>query len=480
MTLADYQKDPNRIGTDFIKYYYTKLSTNSSKIYQLYTKDAVCKHMNPTSDPFKNQAEEIHGIEKIKKYWKSQPPISNAKIVILTVNTIQNSDGSLVITVVGEILLREDYDSDDDTILPTRTFTQTFILQQHAVKDNFEVKSDILTYIPNTDYMNAVIYEEEEPVELVVVEEEEEFPEKGGRGALRDVGEAPEEDAEGEETKKQKGKYTHLTGSEMEESTAPGGIYNKSQAETNNKQKAVSTLEEDVNSTEGSVKKTSNINKPASTPQPKSEVSISTKEITPEAGKTKVASQSGAVSGAATSLPSVSAASASASVSNDQNHPLSPPSTAAQTSSESSTQKKERVSSVPLSGSSWASALKSNKFETAVSSTSSSHASNSKSSNSKVTQDFEVYVTFKDASSTFSESSLRTALAKANLSPINISHFKKNNAVVSFDSAEKQSLALNKGKVNSGNVQINIEKRDPVKKFQKRKQNNHKNNDRKN
>lgn len=72
-------------------------------------------------------------------------------------------------------------------------------------------------------------------------------------------------------------------------------------------------------------KKTSNINKPASTPQPKSEVSISTKEITPEAGKTKVASQSGAVSGAATSLPSVSAASASASVSNDQNHPLSPP-----------------------------------------------------------------------------------------------------------------------------------------------------------
>lgn len=255
MTLADYQKDPNRIGTDFIKYYYTKLSTNSSKIYQLYTKDAVCKHMNPTSDPFKNQAEEIHGIEKIKKYWKSQPPISNAKIVILTVNTIQNSDGSLVITVVGEILLREDYDSDDDTILPTRTFTQTFILQQHAVKDNFEVKSDILTYIPNTDYMNAVIYEEEEPVELVVVEEEEEFPEKGGRGALRDVGEAPEEDAEGEETKKQKGKCTHLTGSEMEESTAPGGIYNKSQAETNNKQKAVSTLEEDVNSTEGSVKK---------------------------------------------------------------------------------------------------------------------------------------------------------------------------------------------------------------------------------
>lgn len=170
MTLADYEKDPNHITNDFIKYYYSKLSSGCSKLYQLYTPDAVLKHINHTSDPFKAVSADYHDIENIKKYWKSFPSLSGAKLVILTVNTIQNSDSSLVTNVVGELLLKEDYENDDE-ILPTRLFTQTFILQPHPSKDIYDIKSDILTFIPDTDHMkvelNGNSVQAEEQIESV-------------------------------------------------------------------------------------------------------------------------------------------------------------------------------------------------------------------------------------------------------------------------------------------------------------------------
>ncbi|ODQ45336.1 hypothetical protein PICMEDRAFT_17798 [Pichia membranifaciens NRRL Y-2026] len=154
MTLADYEKDPNHITNDFIKYYYSKLSSDCSKLYQLYAPDAVLKHMDHTSDPFKAISTNYHDFDNIKKYWKSLPSLSGAKLVILTVNTIHNSDNSLVTNVVGELLLREDYEIES-VISPTRLFTQTFILQPHPSKDNYDIRSDILTFIPDSDYMNV-------------------------------------------------------------------------------------------------------------------------------------------------------------------------------------------------------------------------------------------------------------------------------------------------------------------------------------
>lgn len=152
MTLSEYEKDPNHITTDFIKYYYSKLSSDSSKLYQLYAKDAVLKHMDHNLDPFKGISTDYQGIENITKYWKARPELSGSKLVILTVNTIQNSDNTLVTTVIGELLLKEDYENIDQ-IEPTRLFTQTFILEPHSKKDNFDIKSDILTFIPDTDFM---------------------------------------------------------------------------------------------------------------------------------------------------------------------------------------------------------------------------------------------------------------------------------------------------------------------------------------
>ncbi|GAV26721.1 hypothetical protein PMKS-000176 [Pichia membranifaciens] len=154
MTLADYEKDPNHITNDFIKYYYSKLSSDCSKLYQLYAPDAVLKHTDHTSDPFKAISTDYHDFDNIKKYWKSLPNLSGAKLVILTVNTIHNSDNSLVTNVVGELLLKEDYENES-VISPTRLFTQTFILQPHPSKDNYDIKSDILTFIPDSDYMNV-------------------------------------------------------------------------------------------------------------------------------------------------------------------------------------------------------------------------------------------------------------------------------------------------------------------------------------
>lgn len=153
MTLAEYEKDPNHIANNFIKYYYSKLSSDSSKLYQLYSPDAVLKHMDKNTDPFENKSIDLNVPEKIKKYWKSVPGISGAKLIILTVNTIKNLDNTLVTTVVGELLLKEDYENED-VISPTRLFTQTFILQPHPKKDTFDIKSDILTFIPDSDYMN--------------------------------------------------------------------------------------------------------------------------------------------------------------------------------------------------------------------------------------------------------------------------------------------------------------------------------------
>lgn len=157
MTLAEYEKDPNHITTAFIKYYYTKLSSDCSKLYQLYTEDAVVKHMESKPDPFKSKFDEHTGNPRIKKYWKSHPSLANAKFVILTLSITQNSDQSLVITIVGELLLREDYDDDlniTNEILPTRTFNQVFILEPHPTKDNYLIKSDILTFIPDSEYIS--------------------------------------------------------------------------------------------------------------------------------------------------------------------------------------------------------------------------------------------------------------------------------------------------------------------------------------
>ena len=158
MTFAEYEKDPNHIITGFITYYYNQLSSDPSKLYQLYREDAVLKHTNPFEQS-KDTAEDFNTLPNIEKYWKSLTVLSYSKIVILTVNTIKQSDESLVSTIVGEILLQKDYDNDDDEdkILPTRTFTQTFILCPDEKRDSYSIKSDILVYIPLIDYTDAEV-----------------------------------------------------------------------------------------------------------------------------------------------------------------------------------------------------------------------------------------------------------------------------------------------------------------------------------
>jgi hypothetical protein len=153
MTFADYEKDANHIALEFVQYYFNKLSSNCSKLYQLYFDDAVLKHMDHKSVPFDSVYNEYHNLDQIKKYWRSLTCLEQCKCVLLNVTALHNNDGTLVITVAGEILLKEDYENEEK-IVPTKAFTQTFILQNQDRRDHYLIKSDILVFLPNIDYVD--------------------------------------------------------------------------------------------------------------------------------------------------------------------------------------------------------------------------------------------------------------------------------------------------------------------------------------
>lgn len=153
MTFADYEKDANHIALEFVQYYFNKLSSNCSKLYQLYFDDAVLKHMDHKSVPFDSVYYEYHNLDQIKKYWRSLTCLEQCKCVLLNVTALHNNDGTLVITVAGEILLKEDYENEEK-IVPTKAFTQTFILQNQDRRDHYLIKSDILVFLPNVDYVD--------------------------------------------------------------------------------------------------------------------------------------------------------------------------------------------------------------------------------------------------------------------------------------------------------------------------------------
>ena len=153
MTFADYEKDANHIALEFVQYYFNKLSSNCSKLYQLYFDDAVLKHMDHKSVPFDSVYYEYHNLDQIKKYWRSLTCLEQCKCVLLNVTALHNNDGTLVITVAGEILLKEDYENEEK-IVPTKAFTQTFILQNQYRRDHYLIKSDILVFLPNVDYVD--------------------------------------------------------------------------------------------------------------------------------------------------------------------------------------------------------------------------------------------------------------------------------------------------------------------------------------
>lgn len=534
MTLTEYEKDPNHISTNFIKYYYSKLNSDCSKLFQLYTADAVLKHMNYREDPFGASSNDIHGADNIKKYWKSTPSLKGAKIIILTASTIQNTDNSLVISVVGELLFRKDYESVADEILPTKTFTHTFILQPEASRDIFNIKSDILTFIPDADYMNSELTEEEGMDDAT---KDETSPTNGAHPAVEETlqsgtdknGEIKTGQSNSQENKPTKPNNTDKPAQQVVVDSPNGGVKasNRPTPSDSTPLQAVATeqpckvdinekKESDAASTiptttsktshadpslKSSHTKLNSVNGKSSPATGPAQSSTST-STSPASTAVKATKQKSPTPELLTPPKTATAAekheqakSASAA---DHIVPITTPNTTAKstetssgTASHSSPAPASTVSAAtPAASSSWANSLK---FTPSLKATTKS-SSNTEVSNgtaaagsSKTTQSapasngngqskqlFEIYVNFKNTAIPVDEDDLMLAFAKNNFKKITVVSLSKNNtAVVGFHTQDEQTRALEKGKIFYKGTQFGLDKRE--KKQPNKRKNNYNN-----
>lgn len=458
MTFTDFEKDPNHITFDFIKYYYSKLSLDSSKLYQLYSPTAVIKHSEST------KTHDYNTPDSIKKYWKTNSFLSNSKIIILTVNTVENSDTSLVATVVGEILLEQDYSlCTNDDIIPTRPFTQTFVLEKEEDKDAYMIKSDILTFIPDTDYEKAQLIDNTD-IELV------------------------------DETKQDNIKNN----TEKAKTEEPNGHTEKAKVQQEVVEKKVESVKQQpVPEVSKDIPEKSTINKVSSekkadlTPLPasnNSERTALTAPGTPNSSNATVKSlQSDSSDTTATTTTDIKP---SITVSQSQSAPATPPS--GTTTKHTTTDPKVTEKPAIIQGS-WASAIKTS-TSTNASPASVSHATistnlnNSKNSNDEPfttvrshsqnsnsgsnlnsnsnkkntkTHPYEVFVQFKHAALPPKEKDLDEALRKKDYKGYKINVFKPINAIVAFTTKEEQARALEMKNILHKDVDYFIDVRTP-------------------
>ncbi|TID17206.1 hypothetical protein CANINC_004065 [Pichia inconspicua] len=464
MTFTDYEKDPNHITFDFIKYYYSKLSMDSSKLYQIYNKNAVIKHSETT------KSHDYNTPESIKKYWKTNSFLSNSKIIILTVNTVENLDSSLVATVVGEVLLEKDYASNtNNDIIPTRPFTQTFVLEKEEGKDAYMIKSDILTFIPDTDYEKAHLIDNVE-VELV---------EDTTSDNINITDEVKAEGANG-----------HTDKIKVQQEVV------EKKVESIKKQSVTDTHKE--SSEKGKSEKTVSEQKPeltSSTASSNSEKSSPSAPSTPSSSNTTAKSLHSDASNTTATTTTTDTLKSSITATQSQSAPTTPPS-GTKPKASATTEKPALIHG------SWASAIKtstsSNTLPSSVSHASitstpnnskasneepfttvrsqsqnsnstSNTNSNSNKKNSK-THPYEVFVQFKHAALPPKEKDLEEALKKKDYRGYKINVFKPVNAIVAFTTKEEQTRALEMKNILHKEVDYFIDFRNP--KLKKKTYNN--------